>query len=756
MPPRRPTRRHRPNNKNINLKQDDKNDFPIKGISANYLLNLIDYLPLNEDLIMSLLTVMDLNQRIDLINFVFDNIDEPEQNPRGYSRRDITRNSLLDQANVVYNLQSDFFEVLTGRENRTVLPLFTEYIKNQFTEIYPSQDNINIIVQDKLSEISNLFYLDEIDVEVLAFLFCTYSTNLSIISSLFNDILYQEVFEFISIALNKPITSIRTSLNSTGKLFQTGIIETIDTQRGDFFLLDDSIEDFMSGLTDISFIQKFVKHDKDEVIPLKNFRIQEDKQLLQNFIKTDSACNILIYGIAGTGKTEFVRSIIRDSGKDIYFLQSGDDKNSRGRRSSSENKILALQIGSNTVDPKRGVLIVDEADYILNTKRSFFGPPAPREKGWLNSFLEETKLTIIWISNKTVEMEESTQRRFAYSVKFEKHTAEDREMIFNNILSKHPLKDDIPSSLVKSLSKDYNVNAGTIASALESTKILKDNSNGSDHNTEETLRKIIESHEILIEGKKPDTSQEDSVTTLYDPTVLNTDIDIQKVIFTTKQFSKKLNENLPDKIQMNLLLWGMPGTGKTEFVKYLGKSLNKKVIVKRSSDLVSKWVGETEKNISKAFKEAERDKSILFIDEADSFFTARENARASWEVSRTNEFLTQMENFKGIFVASTNLLPNLDRASMRRFNWKVEFKPLAMDKRLKLYKKYFAHSSRQLTKAHKEAVKNLNGLTPGDLRAVHHNTIYFEAEDLSHDFIISELQKEIKYKESENLIKVGF
>jgi SpoVK/Ycf46/Vps4 family AAA+-type ATPase len=135
---------------------------------------------------------------------------------------------------------------------------------------------------------------------------------------------------------------------------------------------------------------------------------------------------------------------------------------------------------------------------------------------------------------------------------------------------------------------------------------------------------------------------------------------------------------------VNLLFWGRPGTGKTEMAKYLADQLGLELMLKRASDLISMWVGKTEKLIREAFAEAERDSAILFIDEADSFFINRQAARHSWEISQTNELLTQMENHKGILICCTNLLEHLDQAVLRRFVWKIHFQPLTADGKLRV------------------------------------------------------------------------
>ena len=85
-------------------------------------------------------------------------------------------------------------------------------------------------------------------------------------------------------------------------------------------------------------------------------------------------------------------------------------------------------------------------------------------------------------------------------------------------------------------------------------------------------------------------------------------------------------------------------------------------MVRRASDLLSCWVGATEQNIARAFEEARKDDAVLLIDEADSFLQDRRGAGHSWEVTQVNEVLTQMENFEGVFIATTTS----SRRSIRR------------------------------------------------------------------------------------------
>ena len=84
-------------------------------------------------------------------------------------------------------------------------------------------------------------------------------------------------------------------------------------------------------------------------------------------------------------------------------------------------------------------------------------------------------------------------------------------------------------------------------------------------------------------------------------------------------------------------------------------------------------MGATEQLIRRAFEEAEREEAVLVLDEADTFLFSRDRAVRSWEISFTNEFLTQMERYRGILICTTNRMTDLDQASIRRFNHKIRF-----------------------------------------------------------------------------------
>ncbi len=119
----------------------------------------------------------------------------------------------------------------------------------------------------------------------------------------------------------------------------------------------------------------------------------------------------------------------------------------------------------------------------------------------------------------------------------------------------------------------------------------------------------------------------------YDINLVNTDIDMNDLTQKIKQ-SGNLN--------FSLCLYGEPGTGKSLYAKYLADQLGIEVLLKRASDLISPYVGQTEQNIAEAFAEAKAKKAMLIFDEADTFLQDRNNAVRSWEIAQVNEMLTQM------------------------------------------------------------------------------------------------------------------
>jgi SpoVK/Ycf46/Vps4 family AAA+-type ATPase len=224
-----------------------------------------------------------------------------------------------------------------------------------------------------------------------------------------------------------------------------------------------------------------------------------------------------------------------------------------------------------------------------------------------------------------------------------------------------------------------------------------------------------------------------------------------KILKVMNSFDAKWQEmkegDRPD--SLNMLLYGPPGTGKTEFAKHLARTLNRKLVVKKASDLLNCYVGETEKAIRRMFKDAEKAKAILFLDEADSLIRDRSGAARNWEVTQVNEMLTQMENFKGIFIAATNFEGELDTASRRRFTLKVKFGYLKPEGIEKMWKAFFPSLEMP------DAVRNIRMLTPGDFNAAYGSLRFYDVSELTSETVLDALKSEVAYKDGREERRMG-
>jgi len=139
------------------------------------------------------------------------------------------------------------------------------------------------------------------------------------------------------------------------------------------------------------------------------------------------------------------------------------------------------------------------------------------------------------------------------------------------------------------------------------------------------------------------------------------------------------------------LFYGPPGTGKTITAGLLGKQFGKKPVYRIDlSQVVSKFIGETEKNLEKIFLKALNKGWFLFFDEADALFGKRSNVSSANDRFANQEvsyLLQRIEDFPGLVMLSTNLKNNIDRAFIRRFDEIIHFPMPDASERFKIWKK---------------------------------------------------------------------
>lgn len=141
------------------------------------------------------------------------------------------------------------------------------------------------------------------------------------------------------------------------------------------------------------------------------------------------------------------------------------------------------------------------------------------------------------------------------------------------------------------------------------------------------------------------------------------------------------------------LFYGPPGTGKTMTATLIGKTTGHDVYKIDLSLVVSKYIGETEKNLSKIFDAAEHKRWVLFFDEADALFGKRTSANSSNDRYANQEvayLLQRIEDHPGVVILASNLKDNIDQAFMRRFQSVIHFPMPGPEERLKIWKSAFS------------------------------------------------------------------
>lgn len=191
----------------------------------------------------------------------------------------------------------------------------------------------------------------------------------------------------------------------------------------------------------------------------------------------------------------------------------------------------------------------------------------------------------------------------------------------------------------------------------------------------------------------------------FDFKMVNCDTDLKTL---TQKLKKSKIRNY------GILLYGVSGAGKSQWAKALAQELKMPVIKKLASDIHQKFVGETEQNIRKAFKEARDKKAVLVFDEADSFLTTRDMAQQSFQITCVNEVLVQMEDHPYPFIMTTNLKDKIDNAAFRRFIFKIKYDYMTPENIQAGLKTYFGKGF----KFTEEQLSKLKYICPGDFKLV--------------------------------------
>lgn len=397
--------------------------------------------------------------------------------------------------------------------------------------------------------------------------------------------------------------------------------------------------------------------------------------------------NLLLYGAPGTGKSEFARTLAARLDARASFVGEADDDAGEPNRAE---RIAAFAIARSLAGRAgRVLLVVDEADDVFTGVDDGDGGKRQGSKVFMNRLVETTDAPTLWITNHPERLGPAVMRRMSLAIRMPEPGRRERRAMLGRIAERRRLRlgpDDL----------DRVADLDAVPAVLDAgLRVAKLTGGGPDES-------LFAARSIVTAMRGRAALPPAAGAGRFDPALSAADQDLARLADRVAAAPSRA---------LSFCFHGLPGTGKSAYARHLAERLGVDVVEKRASDLLSMWVGGTEANIAEAFREAAERRAMLILDEADSLLLDRTGAQRSWEVSQVNEMLTQMEAAQHPFACTTNLMSALDPATLRRFLFKVEFRPMGPAVARAAFRAYLGAEP-------PPALDRLDPLAPGDFAVV--------------------------------------
>jgi len=500
-------------------------------------------------------------------------------------------------------------------------------------------------------------------------------------------------------------TDISKAMTGKSSLRERGLLKIDEDYRSGLNLepMDGLCQALMAeNANEQMLLSHFLVPARDGTLHLEDYpHVSADIDILERMLAAalkagDKGVNILMYGTPGSGKTELARLLATRLQSNLYEVKTedadGDPVNTQ-RRLEGYRFAQQMLAGND-----KSLILFDEIEDVFPSRSfSFFGmeEKSGNNKGWINKALEENKTPSIWVCNQVSQIDPAFLRRFDFALELNSPPRSVRLNIVRSRLADTPVSEPF----MQRLAEHEELSPAQVAKAAT---VLGRVGYMSQNDAEAILDRVLGNGAKAM-GQKP-LGRKQAHSTEYSLDYLNANVDIPSLV-----------DGLQRSERGNICFYGPPGTGKTALAGYIAELLDKPLLSKRASDILGMYVGQSERNIARMFEQARSEDAVLVLDEADSLLRDRRGASRSWEVTQVNELLVQMESFDGLFVCSTNLMDDLDQASLRRFAIKVEFNYLKPDQAWAMLQQQCIGEPTDLDR---KAISGINNLAPGDFAAV--------------------------------------
>lgn len=628
------------------------------------------------------------------------------------------------------------------------------------------------LVEKNIDSLANLLQLNKAERALLLYgTLARYQRDLRSLLVEFKVNNAPEAYAAIADLAGVAVTEVADALRAGGRLERIGLVENLISEHSitdlaDLMKVSEKLPPvLMREYRDrAELMAVFTRPATPSALTAVDFGfVGEDVQVLVNLLRKAMytkalGVNVLLYGPPGTGKTELAKVVAREAGLDLFEVEYADRD---GNSLSGRDRYRSMQIAQvflkgadaaallfDEVEDVFPPISVDAAGLMARAEQQAMSAAVGHSvngKAWVNQILESNPVPTIWVTNRIEQIDPAFRRRFAYHLELKSPPPGAREQLIRKTLEGVAVSD----GFVAKLTERKGLTPAQIRTAVRFADLAHTEPVAGGEAFEALIERQLKNSDAAL-GRKPEGAGKKGrrQVTTYDLGMLHVEsrFEIPRIV-----------EALKARGHGALCFYGAPGTGKTALGEYIAEHLGKPLIIKQASDLVSKYVGETEQNMAAMFGEAAQEKAVLLLDEADSFLLDRRGAQRSYEVTEVNEMLQQMERHDGVFICTTNLLDRIDQAALRRFTFKIKFKPLTAEQRETMFVTEALNGDAQkLSPDLVRRLAKLDQLTPGDFAAVKRQCDILAAE-FSIDEFIEQLEAEHRIKpEVREQRSVGF